>query len=350
PAYSNLLAHYFALYLLDSNTGRVLWQHELVQAGALQDASVLGADSQFIYIATRSLQNNQVAQLIALDKSTGMIEWRVYGPRGQANAAPDFGAVLMQGSFIYWQVDNTVYALSTQTGQIEWRDAIAEVTPRVSVLEERQMAASAGVLLIRRSDMYHALDLMTGSERWTLSGLGVDDQHMPGGVIAAGNKFILYGGGSIEAYDSVAQKVLWKHSDLVAVSNVSISPDSSLVYAVVFNRVAGGANAQALVAFDINTNLVHWTFQPDAQARLVYAGSRIIYTARGMIYATACYTGSQGNCNRQVLYGIDEKTGATHWKIEALRIYDTQLSQDGTTLTFQTSSSAWENLRTLLRG
>ncbi|MGH2497657.1 MAG: PQQ-binding-like beta-propeller repeat protein, partial [Ktedonobacteraceae bacterium] len=173
PAYSNPLAHYFALYLLDSNTGQVLWQHEFVQAGALQEASVLGADSQFIYIATRSLQNNQVAQLIAVDKSTGMIEWRVYGPRGQANAAPDFGTVLMQGSFIYWQVDNTVYALNIQTGQIEWRDAIAEITPRVSMLEERQMAASAGVLLIRRSDMYHALDLMTGSERWTLSGLGV---------------------------------------------------------------------------------------------------------------------------------------------------------------------------------
>ncbi|HEU0000622.1 MAG TPA: PQQ-binding-like beta-propeller repeat protein [Ktedonobacteraceae bacterium] len=350
PAYSNPLAHYCMLYLLDSNTGQVIWQNNLVQAGALQEASVLGADSQFIYIANRSLQQNQVAQLMAVDKSTGMIEWRVYGPRGQTNAAPDFGALVIQGNFIYWQVDNTVYAVSTQTGQIEWRDAIAEITPRVSVLEERQMATNAGILLIRRSDMYHALDLVTGTERWTLSGLGVDDQHMPGGVIAVGNKFILYGGGSIEVYDSAAQKVLWKHSDLVAVSNVSISPDGSLVYAVVFNRVDGGANAQALVAFDMNTNLIHWTFQPDAQARLVYAGSRIIYTARGMIYATTCYADRQGNCTRQVLYGIDGKTGKTRWKMEALRIYDAQLSQDGTTLTFQTSSSAWENLKTLFRG
>ena len=350
PAYNNPLAHYCVLYLLDSSTGQVIWHNNLVQAGALQEASVLGADSQFIYIANRSLQQNQAAQLIAVDKSSGMIEWRVYGPRGQVSAAPDFGALVMQGNFIYWQVDNTVYAVSTQTGQIEWRDAIAEVTSRVSMLEERQMAASAGVLLIRRSDIYHALDLVTGAERWTLSGLGVDDQHMPGGVIAAGNKFILYGGSSIEVYDSTAQKVLWKHSDLVAVSNVSISPDGSLVYAIVFNRLDGGANAQALVAFDMNTNLIHWTFQPDAQARLVYAGSRIIYTARGMIYTIACYADSQGNCNRQVLYAIDGKTGKTRWKMEALRIYDTQLSQDGSTLTFQTSNSAWENLKTLFKG
>lgn len=350
PAYSNPLAHYCVLYLLDSKTGRVLWQNDLVQAGALQDASVLGTDSQFIYVASRSLQNNQVVQLMAVDKSTGMIEWRVYGPAGQANAAPDFGALLMQGNFVYWQVDNTVYALSPQTGQVEWRDAIAEVTSRVAVLEERQMAVSAGVLLIRRSDMYHALDLATGAERWTLGGLGVDDRHMPGGIVAAGNRFILYGGGIIEVYDSTAQKVLWKHTDLVAVSNVSISPDGSLVYAVVFNRVDGGATAQALVAFDINTNLVHWTFQPDTQARLVYAGSRVIYTAHDMIYVTACYADSQGNCTRQVLYAIDEKTGKTRWKMEALRIYDTQLSQDGTMLTLQTSNSAWENLKTLFRG
>jgi len=46
PAYPNPLAHYFALYLLDSHTGQVLWQNDPVKAGALQDSTVLGADSQ----------------------------------------------------------------------------------------------------------------------------------------------------------------------------------------------------------------------------------------------------------------------------------------------------------------
>ncbi len=289
PAYPNPLAHYFALYLLDSHTGQVLWRNELVRAGALQDLIVLGADSQFVYIASRSSSNDQVAQLIAVDRASGITAWRFYGPRELANAALDLGAVLMQGHLIYWQVDMSVYALNTQTGQVEWRDALPEVDAKVTGLEEGQMASGQGVLLVRRSDMYHALDLVTGAERWTLSGLGVDDTRTPGGIIADGSAFILYGGGSIEAFDATTQSVLWKHINLVAVSNVSLSADGSVVYAVVFNNVDGGTNVQALVAFDARSNLIHWTFQPGAQAQLVYAGSRIIYNAGGMIYLASCF-------------------------------------------------------------
>ena len=350
PAYQNPLAHYLALYLLDSNTGRVLWQNDLFSAGALQDSLVLGADSQFIYIASRSLQNNMVAQLIAVDKMSGITAWRVYGPREQANVGADYGALLRQGRFLYWQVQNAVYALNPQTGQIAWRDAIAEVDANVSALEEGQMATGDGILLIRRSDMYHALDLVTGAERWTLIGLGVDDPRTPGGIIAAGSKFILYGNGSIEAFDTATLSILWKHIDLLAVSDVSLSQDGSLVYAVVFNNVDGGRNEQALVAFDIDSNLVHWTFQPGAQAQLVYAGSRIIYNARGMIYVTACLPGSLGNCARQVLYGIDGQTGAARWNIGAGQISNAQLSPDENTITFQTNSSAWENLKAIFKG
>ena len=212
------------------------------------------------------------------------------------------------------------------------------------------MATGQGVLLVRRSDMYHALDLVTGAERWTLSGLGVDDARTPGGIIADGSKFILYGGGSIEAFDASTQSVLWKHINLVAVSNVSLSLDGSLVYAVVFNNVDGGTNVQALVAFDANSNLIHWTFQPGAQAQLVYADARIIYNAGGMIYLASCFSSGPGTCNRQILYGIDESTGTARWQIESRRIYALQVSQDGNAITFQTSSSAWESLKAIFRG
>jgi outer membrane protein assembly factor BamB len=191
---------------------------------------------------------------------------------------------------------------------------------------------------------------VTGAERWTLSGLGVDNPRTPGGIIAAGSKFILYGGGSIEAYDTTTQSTLWKHINLVAVSNVALSSDGSVVYAVVFNNVDGGANEQALVAFDVNSNLIHWTFQPGAQAQFVYAGSRIIYNARGRIYAATCFADSSGACNRQVLYSIDEKSGVARWKIEALRISHIAVSSDGDGITFQTISSAWENLKAMFRG
>ncbi|HEY6540524.1 MAG TPA: PQQ-binding-like beta-propeller repeat protein, partial [Ktedonobacteraceae bacterium] len=273
-----------------------------------------------------------------------------YGPRQQAGSTADLGAMLARGGLVYWQVEGVVYALNPQTGQVEWRDAIPEVNAQMAPLEEGQMATGLGVLLIRRSDMYHALDLVMGAERWTLSGLGVDSAQTPGGILADGNKFILYGGGSIEAFDPAAHSVLWKHDDLVAVSNVSLSPDGSIVYAVVFNNVDGGTNTQALVAFDANSDLIHWTFQPDAQAQFVYAGARIIYNAGGMIYLATCVASGPGTCIRQVLYGVDENTGKARWQIAARRISALQASQDGQTLTFQTDSSAWESLKALFRG
>ena len=347
PAYPNPLAHYFALYLLNSQTGAVLWHTAPGTTGAFEDFNVQGADAQFIYIAGRSLEQGHVAQLMAVDKTNGTIAWRFYGPRGQADSAADLGAILAHGKLVYWQVGSVVYALNPQTGQLEWRSAIPEVNAQMALLEDGQMATGSGVLLIRRSDAYHALDLATGVERWTLSGLGVDNTQVPGGILADGNRFILYGGGSIEAFDPASHSVLWKHINLVAVSNVSLSPDGSSVYAVVFNNVDGGTSTQALVAFDANSDLIRWTFQPGAQARFVYAGARIIYNADGMIYLATCVASGPGTCTHQVLYGVDEQTGKARWQIQARRISALQSSLDGQTVTFQVESSAWENLKGL---
>ena len=141
---------------------------------------------------------------------------------------------------------------------------------------------------------------------------------------------------------------------MAAVSNVSLSPDGSMVYAVVLNSTVDGTTAQALVAFDTNSDLIRWTFQPGAQAQFVYAGTRIIYNAGGMIYLATCVAGGPGPCIRQVLYGVDEQTGQARWQVQARRIYALQAGQNGQTLTFQTESSAWEslkqNLKALFRG
>lgn len=349
PAYPNPLAHYFALYLLNSQTGAILWRAAPGTMGAAEDFHVVGADAQFIYIAGRSLEQGQVARLLAVDKTDGAMAWRFYGPREQAGSAIDVGAILARGKLVYWQVDSVVYALNPQSGQLEWRTAIEEVNAQAASLEAGQMAAGAGVLLIRRSDAYHALDLATGVERWTLRGLGVDNTRVPGGILGNGNRFILYGGGSIEAVDGTSHSVLWKHLELVAVSNVSLSPDGSTVYAVVFNSVDGGTNTQALVAFDANLGLIRWTFQPGAQAQFVYTGARIIYNASGMIYVATCVASGPGPCTHQVLYGVDEQTGKARWQIQARRIFALQSSPDGQMLTFQIESSAWENLKGIFR-
>src|SRR5207302_8692282 len=122
-----------------------------------------------------------------------------------------------------------LYALDTELGQIQWRRYIAEKNPAVSTLEDAQMAQGAGVLLVRRSNLYHALDLTSGNDRWTLQGLGSDTPQTPGGIVIDGNEFILYGDGTIEAIDVTTQSVLWKHQNMVAVSDVTVSADGSLI-------------------------------------------------------------------------------------------------------------------------
>src|SRR5207248_7209851 len=122
-----------------------------------------------------------------------------------------------------WSSDVCSSDFDTQLGQIQWRSYIVEKDSTVSMLEDAQMAQNAGVLLVRRSGLYHALDLATGNERWTLAGLGSDTAQTPGGIIATGNEFILYGDGTIEAIDATTHNVLWKHQNMAAVSDVTVS-------------------------------------------------------------------------------------------------------------------------------
>ncbi len=220
PAYGQPLAHLFTLSLLDSATGRVLWQSALVRAGEAQDTTVLASDTQYTYVASRSIppsaQTGQAAvvQLIAVDTASGAIAWRFFGAREDGTTPPDFGALLPHGRLLYWQVDSAVYAIDTQLGQIQWRTPLAEVNATSARLEEAQMALSGSVLLVRRSDRYHALDAATGNLLWSASGLGSATVLSPGGMLATGGRFILYGNGTIEALDASTQAVLWRHDNL----------------------------------------------------------------------------------------------------------------------------------------
>ena len=345
-AYTHPLDHLFVLYLLDRSSGQVIWQSTVVRGGDLQESTVLGDDTRFIYVASRSIvRGNMVVQLIAVQKATGVIAWRIFGPRKQGTAVPDYGSLLTGERLIYWQANSTLYALDTQLGQIQWRSYIVEKDSTVSMLEDAQMAQNAGVLLVRRSDLYHALDLSTGNERWTLAGLGSDTAQTPGGIVATGNEFILYGDGTIEAIDAATQNVLWKHQNMVAVSDVTVSANGSLIYAVVSNNLDSGSQHQALVAFDVKTTTVHWTFQPDEQALFLYPGAGALHEARGMLFVTLCLPGNTTSCGHQTLYGLDGNTGTVQWKISANRISHTHVTPDGSVVVFQSSSSAWEALQ-----
>jgi outer membrane protein assembly factor BamB len=355
--YPQLAAHLFSLSLLDSATGRILWQTMVIGGDEAQDTTILGADARYTYVASRSIASpgqTAVAQLIAVDTASGAIAWRVYGPREEGT--PDFGALLSNGRLLFWQVASTVYALDTQLGQIQWRTPVAETNATSALIEESQMALNAGVLLIRRSDQYHALALPSGTILWSISGLGSATPQAPGGILVANGTLILYSGDTIEALDAATRAVLWQHTNLANIMDAVAAPDGSLVYAIVLDGQDGAASTshQALVAFDVADSSIRWTFQPSAQALFLYPGVPALRMAHGMLYVTLCMTsassGPASSCSSQVLYGLNGATGSVAWQFGADQVTSVQVSQDGSDIIFQSSSSLWETLKARLVG
>src|SRR6266849_2642243 len=347
-AYAHPLDSLYTLYLLDRQTGQSIWQSTVVPPEEQQDTAVLGVDARFIYVASKATNPlppgiGPVVQLIAVDKTSGNIAWRIFGPREPNTATTDFGSLFFKGRTIIWQVANTIYAFDTVLGQIQWRQYIAENLPGAS-LEEAQMAETAGMLLITRSDAYHALDPATGSERWVIANPGNGTGQPSGGVIAASNIFLIYGGRTLQAIDPTNQHLIWSQNQLEAVQSLKISEDGTMVYAIVANTLPGNSTTQALAALDLKTGAIRWTFQPFEQERFDYTQSDGFQYSNSMLYATVCLPGNQTTCDHEVLYALNATTGEQRWKFEANSIYNVRVSTDGDSVMFQTDGSTWGNL------
>lgn len=347
PAYTHPLDSLYTLSLLDRQTGQIIWQTVIISPEGQQDSIVLGADARFFYVASRATNSlapgvAPVVQLVAVDKTSGTIIWRIFGPRALETAPLDYGSLLMQGRSIIWQVSNTVYKLDTTLGQIQWSKYIPENLPQPSLLEEAQMAEAGGVLLVARSDAYHAIDLATGYERWIIASPGNDPSHILRGVVAVKNAFLLYGGGTIQAVDPVDQHTIWSQKQLVDVQGLKISDDGTKAYAILDN-LKGSSTTQVLAAMDVLTGTVRWTFQPFEQERFVNAQSGGFQYHNSTLYATICSTANQTSCDEDALYAINAGTGKMLWKFEASSIYDIHVSDGGDTIALQTNNSVWEN-------
>jgi outer membrane protein assembly factor BamB len=349
PAYAHPLDSLYTLYLLDHQTGQIIWQNTIISPEGQQDTTVLGADTKFIYVASRATNSlppgiGPVVQLIAVDKTSGNIVWRIFGPIEPDTAPTDYGSLLLRGRSIIWQVSNTIYELDTMLGQIQWHKYIPENLPQASLREEAQMAEAAGVLLVMRSDAYHALDLATGNERWAIASPDNATAHISGGVVAVNNIFLLYGGGTLQAVDPADQLIIWSQKQLKAIQNLKISDDGTLVYAIIGNTLPGSPTSQVLVALDTRTGTAHWTFQTFEQEQFVNAQSDGFQYSKSTLYATICLPANQTSCDHEVLYAINAATGEKEWKFEANGIYNVHVSAGGDLVAFQAYNSAWGNL------
>src|SRR6266581_1690619 len=288
------------LYALDPANGHTLTQQDLGggyqgDTTSTKDTTLLGADANFFYVASRATNALPpgvipVVQLIAVDKTSGNIVWRIFGPGETLSAQTDYGNLLSGGRSIIWQVSNTIYSIDTLLGQIQWRKYIQENLSQVTTREETQMAEIAHVLLITRSDAFHALDLTNGNERWVTANSGDSTTLHLGGVVAGNNTLILYGKSMLQAIDPSDQHIIWRQTQLENIQSLKISANGTLAYAIVTNIQAGNPTNQGLVALDVKTGTIRWIFHPFDQERFVNAQSDGFQYSKNTLYVTLCST------------------------------------------------------------
>jgi outer membrane protein assembly factor BamB len=329
-----------------------LWQHVLVYPDEQQNAVILGADGSYIYVASTQTHpapgsKGSTIQLFAVNRATGSIDWRVFGPTEPYNDPHDNGQLLLKEGQAIWQVAGTIYAIDPIVGQIEWRRQITEDEPSILVQED-VMTEVAGTLLVMRRHSIHGLDPTTGNKLWTLPGKGVNTAQSVAGVSVVGQTILVYGNGQIEAFDAIDRHSLWRQSELNTIEHVSVSDDGKTAYLVEKSNVAG--SSPLLVYLDVQTGTTQWTFEPARQTTFLYASSDKFFSRNGILFVTVCFPSGHQSCTRERLYALAAATGKTMWTFTGRRIANLHLSQDGKTLLFSVTSNAWIDLLAYLPG
>jgi len=339
-----------SFYLLRRATGQTIWHKTLVEVQQQQQAEILGADNQFIFVALTEIASSLPTttlgtKLLALDQATGNIAWRVFAPIPHNLHLYDGGKLLVQQHHVIWQVMGSVYAIATPPGTIQWQKSITEDRPELLPQEEAQMVELAGLLVVERSDVYHALDIASGYERWLLVNSTGDALSSNNIALAAiGRTLLIYGLGGIQAVDITDQHILWSQKQLNSIQNLNPSDDGKLIYTTVTNSIEDSAPAQALVAIDSGNGAARWTFQPTAQATFLPLGSSGILYRHLILLTAVCPSSPQQNCAHVIIYALNATTGKIIWKYEGNSIDDVHISADASTIEFQSNSSPWQDL------
>jgi len=126
PAYPRPLDAMLALYLLNRATGHALWQQVVSYPDEQQDTEIIGADETDIYVAGEQLVTSstqpaaksiQATQLFAVNKRTGTVDWRIFGPPSNLKQHIRSTLLLKNGQ-AFWHVADTIFTIDTSVGQI----------------------------------------------------------------------------------------------------------------------------------------------------------------------------------------------------------------------------------------
>ncbi|GAC1615966.1 MAG: hypothetical protein NVS4B7_08490 [Ktedonobacteraceae bacterium] len=350
--------HHLSFYLLERKTGRSIWQNTLIGGEQqVEDATILGADTGFIYVAmirteTTSGRFQATAQLLAIERATGKIAWHLLAAARQTYGQYDGGKLLVEAQHLVWQVAGALYEIALPAGRVQWHKDLPEGYFSALLQEEFQMVETGGLLIVARSDAYHALDIQSGDERWILANPGenaVAIGQTLAGIRTAGSTLLIYGGGQVEAINVLNREVLWSQKQLDAIQGLEVSADGTLVYVTMTDSIEGSSPAQALVALDIKNGAARWTFQPSSTTNFFPLQSESMIYRSAVLLTMTCAAISQQGCSSPYLYALNAATGNVIWKDEGISMADVHMSDDGSTVLYQSVSSAWLQLTQSLR-
>ena len=127
PAYSRPLDKMLALYLVDRSTGQIHWQQVVSYPDEQQTTEIIGADATYIYVTGKHVlaQSTQldaksanIPQLFAVNKLTGTVDWRIFGPTQIGNQQGSPSTLLFKNGQVYWHVGDTIFTIDINVGQI----------------------------------------------------------------------------------------------------------------------------------------------------------------------------------------------------------------------------------------
>ncbi|HLJ35246.1 MAG TPA: PQQ-binding-like beta-propeller repeat protein [Ktedonobacteraceae bacterium] len=341
--------HSLTLYSFNQTTGHTNWHYEITQPVQAQSADILGADNNFIYaVRTQPLAGQQTqVQLLAINQYTGYIGWRVNSP-AEADGNPlDKGTLLLAGHTLIWQVDATIEVTDATQGNMLWTADLPFSNISILQQEEAQMVVLHDQLVVERNDALHSFDMATGKKLWNMSVFDFSTGTIPASIAIAGQTILVYGNGQIAAVSASDQHVIWQQRQMGNILGFHVSDDGTLIYVMLLDSVENSTPAQALVALDAQNGAARWTFQPSDQFTFLNPQSNGFQYHHNIILSTLCFAST---CNHPRLYALNATTGSTLWKFAGNSVSNPLMSADGSIVSYEGNTSAWQQFSQGLSG
>ena len=255
-----------------ADTGETLWQSELVSCG------YLAADDERVYCV--ALADQAQVRLIALDRSSGRLEWSFETPQATRVLDGASKPTVMSGHRICWTHGESAYAMDARTGERIW----SRTFPEEKGLSQAAVIGRE-VYLAGRNGIY-CLDGESGLNRWHLPSRS--DTWLPTKPLTAVGRDRLFvvtatpnGKSRVQRIDTATQRPVWQKS----VPRVShLCADSVNVY----------LRCQQVLALDQADGESLWTIEATGCSPITAFDGTICFidSAReGALVGARCYNG-----------------------------------------------------------